>query len=484
MDLGSGRKRVTYEGMAEKFAQYRPLVADWSAFQAAVKWPLPTTIWANPLKIRPEQLATLLPQAQPLGWHPYAFRLPADFSPGLHWGFAAGLYHAQEEVSLLPVTLLDPQPGERVLDLCAAPGNKTALIAAQMGQHGTIVANDRNAGRMFIAGDHLQRLGVTNVVQTVLDGVNYPVTAGLFDKVLVDVPCSCEGNCRKDPEVMQRAWRRSDSVQRALLRKAVQLCRPGGRIVYATCTFAPEENELVVAAILAESSQQVRLRPARVAGFVASPGVRAWHGRSLPEPVANCMRVWPHQNDTGGFFVAVLERLGDWRLEVEVSETISSLISNLQLSDRERTAVLQPHLERFGLEAAVFDAYAILRWGKRQVYLLPREIWPPIEPAFETMGLPLIRTSARYPKLTTAAAMVYGRYASQNIIDIEPDQASAYLTRQDIDLTTAQRQQCTGTGYVLVRYRGHVIGVGVYRAHLALVESQFPKSWARAKLQV
>jgi 16S rRNA C967 or C1407 C5-methylase (RsmB/RsmF family) len=469
--------------MTEIYARYRPIVEDWPTFQAALQRPLPTTIWANPLKITAEQLAALLPMAQPLAWHPYAFRLPADFSPGLHWGFATGLYHAQEEVSLLPVTLLDPQPGERILDLCAAPGNKTALIATQMRQRGTVVANDRNAGRMFITGDHLQRLGLANVITTVADGVNYPAAAGLFDKVLVDAPCSCEGNCRKDPDVMQRSWQRPDNVQKALLRKAVHLCLPGGRILYATCTFAPEENELVVAAILAEFGDQLRLRPARVAGFVASPGITRWHGRSLPPDLANCMRVWPHQNDTGGFFIALLEKMGE-RGAAKGKEPEQSPISNLQLTNRERTAVLRPHLERFGMEPAVFDDYHLLRWSKRQLYLLARTAQPPSEPPFETMGLPLIRTSARYPKLTTAAAMAYGRFATQNLIDIQPEQAAAFLARQDITLSAAQQQQCSGTGYVLIRYHTHIIGVGVYRAHLRLVESHFPKSWVQEKMSL
>ena len=467
--------------MTEIYTRYRPLVDDWQAFQVAVKRPLPTTIWANPLKITPAQLAALLPAAQPLPWHPFAFRLPPTFSPGLHWGFATGLYHSQEEVSLLPVTLLDPQPGERVLDLCAAPGNKTALLAVQMNQRGTVVANDRNPGRMFVTSDHMQRLGIANAILTVADGVNYPAAAGLFDKVLVDVPCSCEGNCRKDPDVMNRTWQRGDHVQVALLRKAVQLCRPGGRIVYSTCTFAPEENELVVAQILAEFGDQLCVQPASVAGFVSAPGVTQWNGRSLPSTLINCMRVWPHQNDTGGFFVAVLTKGGK---EQVPDNPAKSFVSTLQLDGEARSSLLQPHLERFGLDATILGDYHLLRWGQRQVYLLPRDAQPPAEPAFETMGLPLIRTTKRYPKLTTAAAMVYGRFATQNIIDVEGEQAATYLARRDMLLSASQQKQCSSTGYVLIRYRGYVIGMGVYRAHLGLVESLFPKSWVQTKMDI
>ena len=135
--------------------RYKPIVGDWEAFATAVTQPLPTTIWANPLKTTPEQLETLLAQSgirlKPVGWYPGAYRWPDGMQPGLRWEYLAGLYHVQEEVSLIPVTLLDVRPGERVLDMCAAPGNKTAQISVALQNRGTVVANDRNAGRMRAA---------------------------------------------------------------------------------------------------------------------------------------------------------------------------------------------------------------------------------------------------------------------------------------------------------------------------------------------
>lgn len=299
------------------FERYRPLIDDWEAFCEALSRPLPTCVWTNTLRTSPERLVDWMRQGgfcpEPISWYPGAFRLAADISPGNRVEYVAGLYHVQEEVSLIPPVLLDVSADERVLDLCAAPGNKTAQLAVAMDNRGTLVANDRNVYRLRALRRVIDRLGVVNTSVTAYDGANFPRESGEFDKVLVDVPCSCEGTSRKNPAALEQASDESRSrlagTQRALLRQAVRRCRPGGRIVYSTCTFAPEENELVVADLLEEfGADTLRLLPARVPGLESSPGITRWNERILPEELAGTMRIWPHQNDTGGFFVALLEK--------------------------------------------------------------------------------------------------------------------------------------------------------------------------------
>ncbi len=305
-------------GDSTPFVRYRSIIDDWEAFQQALERPLPAALWTNMLKASPGRLARLLPAEgiplEPLPWRPGGFKLLVhDAKPGNHWGFLGGLYHVQEEVSLLPVLLLDPRPGDRVLDLCAAPGNKTAQIAVAMGNRGTVVANDRDYYRIRAIHHMMERLGILNTSTTLFDGANYPKGAGLFDKILVDVPCTCEGTVRKSPELALDPTgglsRKMSGGQKALLRKAIQLCKPGGRIVYSSCTYAPEENEAVIDALLREVGRHVvRLVPARVEGFHTSEGLKAWDGETFDESLRLAMRIWPHQNDTGGFFVAVLEK--------------------------------------------------------------------------------------------------------------------------------------------------------------------------------
>ncbi len=298
------------------FERYRNIIDDWPAFAEALARPLAPVVWTNTLRTTPDRLRDWLGSdglaPEPLAWHPGAFRLPVGSKPGKSLAFLTGQYHVQEEVSLLPVTLLDPRSGERLLDLCAAPGNKTVQAAVRMGNRGTVIANDKSRKRLGVVRRNLERLGVSCVAVTVGDGGSLPRSWGLFDRVLADVPCTCEGTTRRNPEVAWR-WQLSpleqSRKQRTLLEKAVQHTRPGGRIVYSTCTYAPEENEAVVDAMLRRHDGVLRLLPARIPGFRSVPGLTAWRDQRWDGSLERAMRVFPHHNDTSGFFVAVLEKV-------------------------------------------------------------------------------------------------------------------------------------------------------------------------------
>lgn len=464
--------------MTNTFTRYQPIISDWCAFFDALARPLPTCIWANSLRITPAGLADVLRRDgidfEPLAWLPGAFRLPPHFQPSRHWGYLAGLYHVQEEVSLLPATLLNPQPGERVLDLCAAPGGKTAQISVMMAQQGTVVANDIDLNRMRAVRHAVERLGLINISTTVSNGANYPKAAGQFDRVLVDAPCSCEGTTRKHSSGMNGAGvavsLKLSGVQRALLRKAVQLCRPGGRIVYATCTYAPEENEQVVDAILRESGDAaLRLLPVQLPNFAAEPGLTEWDGQPLHPSLRHALRVWPHLNDTGGFFVAVLEKPGD----AAPAQDPAPPASFPPLS----AGLLAEITGRFGLSP---DAAAAMPYqqGRRRAYLVNKAHQPPAHPAPDATGLLLAKTAVKYPKLSTAAAMLLGHAATRNFIDVDAAQAGAYLNRQQFAVTAVQTAACQGQGYVLVRHQGFTLGVGVFFPPQGLVASLFPKAWS------
>lgn len=295
--------------------RYRDIIPDWDAFVAALERPQAPVVWTNTLRTTPGELARQLAdggiEAEPLGWNPEAFRLAVETRPGRSLLFLTGQYHVQEEVSLVPVVLLDPRPGERMLDLCAAPGNKTLQAAVRMANSGSVLANDLNEQRIGVIRRNIDRLGVSCVAISTTDAGNLPRDCGLFDRVLADVPCSCEGTSRRNPEVLTRvsAAGYKAGAQLAILRKALAKCRVGGRVVYSTCTYAPEENEVVVDRILREAEPgTVRMLPARLPGLRVEPGLDAWEGETFSPELRQAARIYPHLNNSGGFFVAVLER--------------------------------------------------------------------------------------------------------------------------------------------------------------------------------
>jgi NOL1/NOP2/sun family putative RNA methylase len=456
--------------------RYRSLVDDWAAFRAAVSRPLPTCLRLHPQRINAGELALLLEEdgmdPRPIGWQSGAFRIGGEKGPGRHWWYLAGLCHSQEEASMLPVHLLAPRPGDRVLDLCAAPGSKTAQIALALGNAGTVVANDVSMSRLRALRTTLDRLGLVNVSVTRTDGTGYPREAGVFDSVLVDAPCSGEGTVRRRTRATRaRVGRDYTGLQRALLRKAVQVCRPGGRIVYSTCTFAPEENEAVVDAVLGEAdlrSVPLQLATVEVPGLVLSPGVTEWNGQSFRSELRQAVRLWPHENDTGGFFVAVL-RKGPGPAPHPVKP-------------RELEVAAVPEWygatgERFGIAGEVWGRFVVHRANVNGLHLAARDHRPPLRPAPEGVGVAFLKTRLRHPKPSTAAAMLLAAAATENVVELDSEQVRAYLDRETFPLEARQSEACSGTGYVLVRRCGHGLGVAFYDADKRSLRSLFPKRW-------
>ena len=426
----------------------------------------------------------------PIPWYLGGFKLAAEFKAGLRWEYLAGLYHVQEAVSMLPVMFMDIQPGDRVLDLCAAPGNKTSQISVLLNQGGTVVANDRNVGRMRASRQAFNRLGLVNVTTIAVDGAGISKQAGLFDKVLADVPCTCEGTCRKDVSLLKKSVNSKKLVgaQTALLRKAVQLCKPGGRVVYSTCTFAPEENEMVVNTILESSRDSLRVVAVTPPdGFVTSPGLTEWNDETFDLSLANALRVWPHHNDTGGFFVAVLEKAEinakTERGEDRKEECLPAFAPLHLCVEEEREPWIEIVTERFGIDAKVFEPFTLFRVGKKKVYLVNNDHQPLQRPKPDAIGMLFMRVDGRYPKLTTGAATIFAPHVTRNFIDVTPEQASDFIARREFIVPEAQLEKCTGNGYVMLRFKGVWIGQGTLYMDAeggnGRVQSMFPKAWSR-----
>ncbi len=276
---------------------------EYPAFMDALERPRAVALRFNPLKGAAPALPFL---GDPVPWEPMGFYYDPESRPGLHPYHEAGVYYLQEASAMAPVHLLDPQPGEWICDLCAAPGGKSTQIAGRLGGEGFLLCNEWSPKRARILSQNIERLGIGNALVTNETAERLADRlSGCFDRVLVDAPCSGEGMFRKEEaavtdwsqETVQMCARR----QQEILRSAARLVRPGGRLVYSTCTFAPEENEQTVAAFLAEHpdfSPEVLHTP--------------WfaHGEN------GSVRLWPHKLLGEGHFAAVLRRAGTQKREI------------------------------------------------------------------------------------------------------------------------------------------------------------------------
>ena len=268
---------------------------EYDEFLQSLERPRAVALRFNPLKGAQPELPFV---KEPVPWESAGFYYDPESRPGLHVYHEAGVYYLQEASAMAPVFLLDPQPGEKVCDLCAAPGGKTTQIAGRMRGEGFLLCNEINPKRAKILSRNIERMAVSNALVTNEHPANlakrYP---GFFDRVLVDAPCSGEGMFRKEEaavtdwsqETVEMCARR----QAEILHSAAQLVRPGGRLVYSTCTFAPEEDELAVAAFL-------NTHPEFQPEILEAP----WF-----VPVENGgHRMWPHKLLGEGHFAAVLRK--------------------------------------------------------------------------------------------------------------------------------------------------------------------------------
>lgn len=289
----------------KQFIQRYEKLTDIDEFIKICKIPLRKSLRVNTLKTSVERIKKSFDLKQ-VPWCKEGFFVKG-YAIGNTLEHFLGYIYIQEAASMIPPVVLNPKPGDIILDMCSSPGSKTTQMAAMMKNKGLIVANEISYQRAKPLGMNLERLGVSNTIITLMKGQWFRQK---FDKVLVDAPCSGMGTIRKSPDT-PGMWnpnfiRKLAGTQKKLLETGFNCLNEKGTLVYSTCTLEPEENEGVIDFLLNKHEnaklEKIDLKIKR------SPAVLKFEGKEYSKEVEKCLRIYPQDNDTEGFFVAKIKK--------------------------------------------------------------------------------------------------------------------------------------------------------------------------------
>ncbi len=422
-----------------------------------------------------ETLAARGLRAERLPWAPWHLRVHGHASAGTLPEVVLGYAFPQGAVSSLPCLALAPEAGQRVLDVCASPGGKTILLSQLAGPGLRVLAGDPSSQRAGLIVQNMSRMGLASELVLQQDGNSFPAVAR-FDRILLDAPCSGEGTFRipkprydptGEPGVL-----RAQALQMRLLRRALDLLAPGGRLVYSTCTFAPEENEAVLSAVLAERDD-INVLPLPES-FPGAPGLASWRGADFDPRLEASRRLYPQMTGSWGFFLTLLEKAPS-----------SGHVLGRKLRDDEDPAYPasepEAHAElaealhsRFGVPPEALDDLIVTRQA-RDIWVLDRlpEGSEDVQTArlrIVANGLRALRATGRGPRLTNAFLRKIGPRLRERVLELEWDDMLRFM-----DEPERPAPEGLGNGQVALRCLGRVVAAGYVlgdRLHLEL-----PKAW-------
>lgn len=318
----------------------------------------------NTLKISVEEFLKISPfELKKIPWTKDGFYYSSSVNPGKHPFYYMGLYYIQEPSAMLPATIIDAKPGEKVLDLCAAPGGKTVQVAAAMMGQGLLISNDISAGRIKTLIKNVEYFGIKNCVVTNENPENLAKKfEGYFDRILVDAPCSGEGMFRKDSEAIKSYNnfnpQKCAGMQNDILHCVDSMLKDGGYIVYSTCTFNPDENERMIVDFCSKYAYEIVEIPK---GNGVYSGRADWANDY--EEISKAARIWPHKADGEGHFAALIRKL-------ESGKKISGLpINNTELNEQHE--LLYRNFEKENLNISLSGN--LFSRGKH-LYFLPDDV--------------------------------------------------------------------------------------------------------------
>lgn len=434
---------------------------EYPAFEAGFEKTKFQALRFNPLKgDKAEFLNKANFTLHPVPWEKNGYYYDAEDAPGKHPFHEAGVYYIQEPSAMAPVPFLEVKPGERVLDLCAAPGGKSTQIAAALAGEGLLVCNEIHPARAKILSENVERMGIRNAIVTNETPEKLSqVFAGYFDKILVDAPCSGEGMFRKNeeasqqwsPENVQLCGERQDGI----LDCADKMLRPGGRLVYSTCTFAPTENEGSISRFLHRHEDYFLVPAEKPETFGA--GAAKWCDYDT-DGIQNTMRIWPHKTRGEGHYLAVLQKKGEAQGDVRSLYGVEKSLNPKDLTE----------YKEFAKEYLKADLQGVfLKYGD-QLYLGPENMPSLYKLKVLRPGLHLgtMKKNRFEPSHALALSLKPEEVVLRYDLSVEDGSALRFLGGQTFNIEQ-------GKGWHLITVEGYSLGWG--KAAGSIMKNHYPK---------
>ncbi len=366
--------------------------------------------------------------------------------------------------SLLAAKILAPEPGEKVLDMCAAPGSKTTFLADQMNQEGILVANELSASRSKKLAANIDRLGCINTVITQIDGTYMDTFFDQeFDRILLDAPCSSEGAGRKQSDFFEKFWSErkiyeAAKVQKKLIVSAFKMLRPGGEMIYSTCTTAPEENESVVQHLINIFDENVEILPIDLGSIPHGTGLKKFYEQKFDTKITEyARRLWPHlyneKWDSESFFICRIRKKNGLSRQPATKARIAAGLKHF--GKNQAAEIFSRISKNYDIPKDTWKKYSLLEHGG-EIFLCTKDVALfATRNAHRRAGMHI---EDKYGNPTNAFAMRFGRLANNNIVQLTKEEANKFLEGADIQFPEPLDMKDGTT--VLVREENRCLGWG------------------------
>ena len=450
----------------------------------------------NTLKMNLEEFERIAPfHLKKVPWISNGYFYDAEDVPAKHPFYSAGLYYLQEPSAMTPASRLKVQPGERVLDLCAAPGGKATELGAALQGEGLLVANDINTARAKALLRNLELFGISNSFVT-----NEPphVLAErfpeFFHKIMVDAPCSGEGMFRKNPAVVD-SWKEKgpeyfSKLQREIIVQAADMLLPGGMMFYSTCTFSPLENEKTITHLLKERQDMEVVPMEDYEGF--AEGLTSYKDEAFDESCKLCRRIWPHKMSGEGHFMALLHKKSGAEQEIKSDEKASKKSKKAKKKQQTETlsSVWWEKCKSLSKEqkaaAEDFFAHVNLAYDVGRIDVRGDNLYYLPESQYDGRGLHFLRNGLfvgefkkkRFePSQPFALALRAQDFDQVLDFPVDDERLQRYLRGETLDVSDLINAEKKRKGWQLVMAAGHPLGFGKLVNNN--LKNKYPAGWRK-----